>query len=112
MMQKMETGMILRRKATALAVAFMVAAVPVTGALGGQGPATSGPLMTEQEREVFLDRLKNAKTAEERQRVEEEHRAFIRQRLLERGSDIPSDDDKGERMHSDATHGSSGSKHN
>ena len=67
--------------------------------------------MTEQEREVFLERLKTAKTPEERERVEEEHRAFIRQRLLERGSDIPSDDDgKGERMHSDAAHGSGGQR--
>lgn len=47
----------------------------------GQQPGYSGPLITQQESHEYFEKMKNAKTASERQKVQQEHQQLIQKRL-------------------------------
>ena len=46
-------------------------------------------LMTEQERNSYRERMRNAKTAEERERIRNEHHEQMKQRAKSRGVSLP-----------------------
>jgi hypothetical protein len=48
-------------------------------------------LMTQQERNEYRNRMRSAKTAEERQQIREEHHERMKVRAKERGVTIPND---------------------
>jgi hypothetical protein len=45
--------------------------------------------MTDDERQAFLDKMRNAKTPEERQKLALENRAEMQKRAAERGIELP-----------------------
>ena len=46
-----------------------------------------GPMLNQQERDQFQQQIREARTLEERQRIQAEHQRFMRQRAEERGFD-------------------------
>jgi hypothetical protein len=54
-----------------------------------QPPVYGSPLMTQQERDEYYNRLHNAPTQQERERVRAEHRQRMQQRAQERGLSLP-----------------------
>lgn len=57
----------------------------------GGGPAAGGPqsLMTDEERQAFRDKMRNATTPEERQKLALENHAEMTKRAAERGIELP-----------------------
>jgi Spy/CpxP family protein refolding chaperone len=51
----------------------------------GQGPMGGQQLMTPEERSAFQEKMRNAKTPEERQKIAESQRAEMHKRATERG---------------------------
>ena len=45
--------------------------------------------MTDEERQAFFDKMRNATTPEERQKLALEHRAEVQKRAAERGVTLP-----------------------
>lgn len=46
-------------------------------------------LMTAQERSAYRDRMRNARTAEERERIRNEHHKLMQERAKQRGVTLP-----------------------
>lgn len=66
------------------------------GMMGGMGQGAMGPgamggqqLMTPEERTALMDKMRNAKTPEERQKIAESNRAEMEKRAKERGVTLP-----------------------
>ena len=55
----------------------------------GVGPATAQQLMTPEEQAAFREKMQNAKTAEERQKLAEANRAEMEKRAKEKGITLP-----------------------
>lgn len=49
-----------------------------------QQPATTGPLMTQQESQAYQDEMRNAKTPEERQQIQQQHHEQMQERAKAR----------------------------
>jgi len=86
--------------AAALGLGLAAAAFAHPGAMGGgMGPAMmrggfAGPmagqqLMTQEERTALQEKMRNAKTAEERQKLAEATRAEMQKRATEKGITLP-----------------------
>lgn len=90
---------------TRFAITLLAAAIaaPGTAAFAQQPvvpPASSAPqavrpadLLTAQERQTFRSQMEAAKTAEERRKVREAHRAMLEQRAKERGVTLAAPED-------------------
>ncbi|WP_431854946.1 hypothetical protein [Azospirillum sp.] len=81
-----------------LTTSMMVLALSVTALSGAlaQAPAKDkappiygSQLMTQQERTDYRNRMRQAKTAEERERVRQEHHSQMQARAQERGVTLP-----------------------
>lgn len=60
------------------------------GHMGGQmGGQMAAQLLTLEERQAFAEKMRNAKTPEERQTLAAEHRAEIEKRAQEKGITLP-----------------------
>lgn len=57
------------------------------GAFGG--PMAAAQLMTPEERSAFQEKMRNAKTPEERQKIAEAQRAEMQKRAKEKGITLP-----------------------
>ena len=85
------------------AAADEAVACPMAGAGGMRGAFGAGcaygagkpagaagqPLVTDEERQAFFDKMRSATTPEERQKLAAEHRAEIQKRAAERGVNVP-----------------------
>lgn len=67
-----------------------------TGMMGGMGHGAMGPgamggqqLMTPEERTALMDKMRNAKTPEERQKIAQANRAEMEKRAKEKGITLP-----------------------
>jgi len=67
-----------------------------TGMMGGMGHGAMGPgtlgaqqLMTPEERTALMDKMHNAKTPEERQKIAQANRAEMEKRAKEKGITLP-----------------------
>jgi membrane protein involved in colicin uptake len=49
-----------------------------------QQPAATGPLMTQQETQAFQEKMRNAKTPQERQQIQQQHHEQLQQRAKAR----------------------------
>ena len=58
------------------------------GPMGG-GPAAAQQLMTPEEQTAFREKMQNAKTPEERQKLAEANRAEMEKRAKEKGITLP-----------------------
>jgi len=56
---------------------------------GFGGPAAAQQLVTPEERHAFIEKMRNAKTPEERQKLAELNRAEIEKRAKEKGITLP-----------------------
>jgi hypothetical protein len=72
-----------------LALAGLAAAGAATRTLAQDEPIFGRELMTEQERLAYRDRMRAARSEQERERIRAEHHALMRQRAQERGLDLP-----------------------
>jgi hypothetical protein len=52
---------------------------------GGFGAAAAQQLLTPEERQAFIEKMRNAKTPEERQKLAEANRAEIEKRAKDKG---------------------------
>ena len=66
------------------------------GMMGGMGHGAMGPgamggqqLMTPEERTALMEKMRNAKTPEERQKIAEANRAEMEKRAKEKGITLP-----------------------
>jgi hypothetical protein len=59
------------------------------GAMGGHGAQTGAQLMTPEERTAMQEKMRNAKTPEERQKIAEANRAEMQKRAKEKGVTLP-----------------------
>jgi hypothetical protein len=60
------------------------------GGMGGGAAASGGPeLMTQEERSALIEKIHNAATPEERQKLIAENRAEMQKRAKERGITLP-----------------------
>jgi Spy/CpxP family protein refolding chaperone len=61
------------------------------GQMGGMGQGRMGgqPLMTPEERSAFQEKMRNAKTPEERQKLVEANRTEMQKRAKEKGITLP-----------------------
>jgi len=57
--------------------------------MGAETPIYGSELMTQQERLEYRDRLRQAQTAEERERIRSEHHEQMTQRARDRGVSLP-----------------------
>ena len=71
--------------ATVLGAAGIVGTV----AAQSQPPIYGSQMMTDQERNAHRDRMRNAETVEERDRIRSEHHEQMRSRAAERGITLP-----------------------
>lgn len=55
----------------------------------GAGPAAAQQLMTPEEQAAFREKMQNAKTAEERQKLAEANRTEMQKRAKEKGITLP-----------------------
>ena len=55
----------------------------------GQGPMGGQQLLTPEERSAFQEKMRNAKTPEERQKIAEANHAEIEKRAKEKGITLP-----------------------
>lgn len=55
------------------------------GPMGGHGAQTGAQLMTPEERTAMQEKMRNAKTPEERQKIAEANRAEMQKRAKEKG---------------------------
>jgi uncharacterized protein involved in copper resistance len=55
----------------------------------GAGPAAAQQLMTPEEQAAFREKMQNARTAEERQKLAEANRAEMEKRAKEKGITLP-----------------------
>ena len=55
----------------------------------GQGPMGGQQLLTPEERSAFQEKMRNAKTAEERQKLVEANRVEMQKRAKEKGIALP-----------------------
>ncbi len=93
----MGPGMMGGMGACAAAGAEPSAACPMMGAgamQGGGGCALGGPgaaqgLMTDEERQAFAEKMRSAKTHEERHKLALENRTEMQKRATERGIELP-----------------------
>ena len=80
------------KKKTRMAYAFMVLlAVPAAamGAADAQQQGYGHQLLTEQERNVYRERMRAATSAEQRAQIRDEHHELVRERAKARGITIP-----------------------
>ena len=77
--------------AMALAMVAMWPAVASAQVYGADTPIYGGQLMTEQERLEYRERMRNAETADERERLRIEHAEQVQERARERGVTLPPD---------------------
>ena len=87
-------------KQTLIAAATLALVAAVTTPALAQGappPAKAGDsrmygyeLMTPEERQAYMDKMRNAKTPEERTKLRDEHRAEMQRRAKEKGVTLPS----------------------
>jgi hypothetical protein len=56
---------------------------------GSGGPMAAQQLMTPEERQAFIEKMRNAKTAEERQKLAQANHAEIEKRAKEKGITLP-----------------------
>ena len=80
--------------AAAIAAAMMTMTVSLFAAEQTAPARKSEPIygyrmMTDQERNDFRERMRNAPSAEERQKVRDEHRKLMEKRAAERGVTLP-----------------------
>jgi hypothetical protein len=78
--------------AAALGLGLAAAASAHPGEMGGaMGPGAMGgqQLMTPEERTALMDKMRNAKTPEERQKIAEANRAEMEKRANEKGIALP-----------------------
>ena len=61
---------------------------PMRGPMGA-GPAAAQQLMTPEEQTAFREKMQNAKTPEERQKLAEANRAEMEKRAKEKGITLP-----------------------
>jgi hypothetical protein len=59
------------------------------GPMGGAGPAAGHQLMTPEEQTAFQEKMRNAKTPEERRKIAEANRSEIEKRAKEKGITLP-----------------------
>jgi hypothetical protein len=59
------------------------------GPMGGAGPAAGQQLMTPEEQTALQEKMRNAKTPEERRKIAEANRAEIEKRAREKGVALP-----------------------
>lgn len=81
-----------RTTITALtALALTLGTIPLTNAADATTPgyAYGRDLMTQQERNEFRQRMRNARTLEEREQIRAENHARMQQRAKERGLQLP-----------------------
>jgi len=87
-------------KQTLIAAAAIALLGAATAPVLAQGtttpPAKAGPqrmygyeLMTPEERQAYMDKMRSAKTPEERAKLRDEHRAEMQQRAKEKGVTLP-----------------------
>lgn len=69
--------------------ASLMLASPMALAQGAGEKIYGSQLMTQEERNEFRDRMGNAQTAEERERIRSEHHAEMQERARERGVTLP-----------------------
>ena len=55
----------------------------------GHGPMSQQQLLTPEERSAFQEKMRNAKTPEERQKIAEANRAEIEKRAKDKGITLP-----------------------
>ena len=85
----------MRHSILSVAGALMLAsgmAVPLSASaqpMGYGAPVYGSELMTDQEREEYRERLSNAETAEERERIRSDHHERMQERADERGIILP-----------------------
>lgn len=79
--------------AAAVAAALMALAIPAHAAEEAPKPKSEPiygyRMMTDQERNEFRERMRNAKSAEERQAIRDEHHKAMQARAKERGVTLP-----------------------
>lgn len=80
MKSKLATGLLLL--GLSAGIAAPVFAADETAVYGGQ-------LMTKQERQEFRERMRNAKTVEEREQIRKEHHEEMRKRAADMGVELP-----------------------
>ena len=77
--------------AAAITLSVVTAAPIATTAMAQQNPQQvyGSQLMTQQERLEYRQRLQNAKTVEERERIRAEHHRSLQERAREQGVTLP-----------------------
>ncbi|MCP1335761.1 hypothetical protein [Futiania mangrovi] len=76
--------------AAALAIGLGALALTPMPAAAQQGDQIYGSqLMTEQERMEYRERMRNARTQEERERIRSEHHMMVQERAKQRGVELP-----------------------
>lgn len=73
----------LSRRRFMAGAALLVAAVPLAAVAQELPPG--GEMLTQQERETFRTRIREAETEQEREQIREEYRELVRARAKERG---------------------------
>ena len=89
---ELEQSMFKQTLIAAASLALIAAATTPALAQGGPPPGKAGAsqmygyeLMTPEERQAYMDKMRNAKTPEERTKLRDEHRAEMQKRAKEKG---------------------------
>lgn len=85
----MATPRLIRRYLRLLPVALLGLSIGLAQAqnVADEERLYGGPILSQQERDQFQQQMREARTLEERQRIQAEHQRFMRQRAGERGFD-------------------------